>query len=731
MRQCTPQNAMWILLCLLCLPLGAKGQNRETNPRPKIGLALAGGAALGEAHVGILEWLDEHHIPIDYITGTSMGGLVGGFYAAGMSPQEMHDLLRGLTWNDLLQSEAPFSALTLRQKQDRRELPAGLTVGLRKGANLPGGLDAANPINLLLSRVSLPYATLDSFDALPTPFRCMAVDLRTGAPVVLKEGSLATALRSTMAIPGVFTPALRDGKLLVDGAVLNNIPTEALKAMGPDIILAVDLSSNFRGQSQLKSLIDILGQAAGIAIYDNERRSLQLADIVLAPDLTGLSQTDFARVDEFVKRGHEGAEAKAALLSRLAVSDTEWQEYLARRQARRQRVALTPTSIQVIGLSPKEAQYLARRLQPYLGSPLNTARLENALTAISGEGRYESFQYERTHEGNREGLRIHAVKKEFGPPFLRIGLEVNGADTQNIQLNTAAHLTVLDFGSPGAELWADLHLGSDKQTALEYYLPVAGPWFLAPHLSYLDANQHLYQNNARVAIYGTRTAETGLDLGYNTGRLSELRLGYRFHYAESSVRTGDPTLPSVRGSASAISLRWTYDGQDRPVLPDRGTFVTLDSNWFFQAPGVSKPFQTAELRLNSFMPLANGDTVFGIADIGTSFGSTPGPLQQLKLGGPFRLGAYNLDELRGNDSLLLSAGYLHLVGRLPSFLGDKILLGGWYEFGGAFNGFGSARYHSNLSVGLIANTLLGPVVIGGSYGDGGQNNIYFLVGRLF
>jgi NTE family protein len=731
MSRCAALKLVWMLVCLLCLSVGAWGQP-DVKPRLKIGLALAGGSALGEAHVGVLEWLEAHHIPVDYISGTSMGGLVGGCYATGMSPAEMHALLRSLNWTDLMLGEVSYSDLTFRQKEDRKKVPTGLTVGLRTGVNLPSGLTPANSINMLLSRISLPYSSLASFDDLPTPFRCMAIDLGSGKAVVLKDGPLDSALRSTMAIPAVFTPGKRNGRQLVDGAVLNNIPTEALKAMGPDIIIAVDLSSSFGGQSHLKSLIEVLGDTAAIAVYDNERRSLQLADIVLNPDLTGLSQTDFARVDEFTARGQQAAQAKSTLLSRLAVSDAEWQAYQEQRRARRRSAALTPTAIEVTGLPAKEAQRLQQRLKPFVGVPLQSDRLEKTLTAITGEGRYESFQYEQMRQGDGDSLLIRANPKAYGPPFLRFGLDINGSDSQDIQFNFASHLNAMDFGSPGAELWTDLHLGSDKQTLVEYYRPFAGTrWFLAPRLSYLDVNQQRYQNNSRVAIYGTRTAEAGLDVGYNTGRLSEMRLGYLFQHADSSVRTGDPGLASLHGNAGAFTFRWTYDGQDNPILPNRGTLVTLQSRWYFQAPGAVRSFPTAELQLNSFVPLAHGDSLFGIADIGTTFGRTPGLLQQFTLGGPFRLGAYRVEALRGNDSLLLSFGYLHQLTRLPPFLGDKIMIGGWYEFGGTSRRFDSAIYRSNLSVGLIANTLLGPVVVAGSYGEGGQNNVYFLVGRLF
>ncbi len=297
-------------------------------------MALSGGAALGIAHIGVLQWLEEHHIPVDAISGTSMGGLVGGIYATGQSPQEMRALLKDLDWNEALRSEPPFEALPFRRKEDARSVPSSLEVGFKDGFNLPGGLNPAQPINMLLSRVLLPYSTVSNFDELPIPFRAMAVDLKKGERVVLKDGSLATALRATMAIPGIFTPVEKNDKTLIDGGLLNNVPTEALKEMAPDVMIAVDVHASVADVPRLKSLIEILGRTEAIAIYDNERRSLALADIVLAPDLSDLSAFDFANVEVLIERGYQAAEKKKTLLLKLAVSDAEWQQYLAGRNAR-------------------------------------------------------------------------------------------------------------------------------------------------------------------------------------------------------------------------------------------------------------------------------------------------------------------------------------------------------------------------------------------------------------
>ncbi len=262
-------SILGLALASLCLPSLAFGQGEAVKPHLKIGLALSGGSALGLAHIGVLEWFEKHHIPIDCLAGTSMGGLVGGCYCMGMTPEEMRTLLKSIEWNDALRVGPAYQTLNLRRKEDEREVASRLVIGLRHGASMPEGLTPGNSIGLLLSRISLPYSEIHDFDALPTPFRCMATDLNKGEAIILKDGPLETALRATMALPALFTPVERDGRLLVDGGTLNNTPTEAVKEMGADIIIAVDLSASFFDQKQAGSLVDILGRTINVMTYSN------------------------------------------------------------------------------------------------------------------------------------------------------------------------------------------------------------------------------------------------------------------------------------------------------------------------------------------------------------------------------------------------------------------------------------------------------------------------------
>ena len=226
--------------CLVSIGLATVCGSASAQPpeaRPKIGLALGGGAARGIAHIGLLRWFEENRIPVDYIAGTSMGGLIGGAYASGLSPDEIQALMKDADWELMFLADSPFRYKTFRRKEDARAFPAQIDFGLKGGLKLPSGLNAGQQIELLLDHIALPYYEIRDFDALPTPFRCVATDIRKSEPLVMGSGSFARALRATMAIPAVFTPvALDDGVLRTRCAMVPVMMTASAHAARNDCL---------------------------------------------------------------------------------------------------------------------------------------------------------------------------------------------------------------------------------------------------------------------------------------------------------------------------------------------------------------------------------------------------------------------------------------------------------------------------------------------------------------
>ncbi|MBP6821159.1 MAG: patatin-like phospholipase family protein [Acidobacteria bacterium] len=727
------------LLCLLSLtPFGTSAQTQTSlqQPRPlKIGLVLSGGGARGVAHIGVLEWFEQNHIPVHFVAGTSMGGLVGAFYSMGASPAEMRQLIKDQNWTELLSSGPSFEKLSFRRKQDKRDYQSGLEIGLRKGVSLPLGISSAHYIGLLIDRLALPYYDLKSFDDLPIPFRCVATDFLAAKPVVMKDGSLASAMRATMSIPGVFPPVERDGKVLVDGGLVNNIPTDVIREFQPDVVIAVDTGTPLGDMQAIASIVGILQQSVTVMTINNDRQNLRLADIIIAPDLGNISALDFIGLDNIADVGFKAAAAKTAVLSRFALNDADWQQHLAERQAKRRTAIPTPTDLQIAGVEADAEKALRRRLNADAGKPLDTKKLENDLTVITGQGRYEGFNYGLKAENHKTILEIRPREKSHAPPAIAPGVEVDGSEVNAINFTIGARATFFDVGSYGAELRIDAKVGFGNLFATEYFKPLGERgFFVAPRATYRRDRQGIFAGRNRLAEYQADRFSAGGDFGFLRGS-SELRVGYEYTQVLAKASTGSLELPAFDGNFNVARIRWAFDKQDSATVPTRGLRMTAEARWYFSAPNVKDDFPQGETRVSFFVPLSSQGSMFLAGAAGTALGREVPPIQQFLLGGPFRFGAYSRDELRVNQYFLATGGYLHKINELPSLIGGNIYVGAWFDQLGASGGFtsqfDSQRYRAAMSLGLVMDTKVGPFSIVGSRGEGGRGKIYFSLGRFF
>ncbi len=733
---------MVALLFISSISVGAQEVKSISTKPLKIGLVLSGGGARGVAHVGVLQWLEEHRIPVNYVVGTSMGGLVGGIYAIGMSPLEIRALLNSIEWDEMLSSGPSYKQLAFRRKEDKRDYPSGIELGLRHGVGLPLGMSTDHYIGLMFDRITLPYMGIKSFDDLPIPYRCVATDFLKAQQVILKDGQLSTAMRATMSIPGVFRPVERGGTVLVDGGLLNNIPTDVMKEMAPDVVIAVDVGTPLGDLKSIASLSGILSQSIGVMLIESDRRNLRLADVIIAPELGNHSVLDFSTIDRLADIGYQAAEQKAAVLKKFTVDEAEWQEYLAQRNSKKLTAVPVPNALVITGVGESAKKELQNELKGYLGRPLQVSELERTLTRITGQGRYESLAYSlrsgSSHpaEQSENQLLIHVNEKYYAPPTLDFGLELDGSDVDEINFTVGGRLTVYDLWREGSEWRSDIKLGFGNIFATEYFLPLGKRgFFTAPFVAYRRERRDLFTGDQRVAEYRVERSGGGIDFGL-LGRNSELRIGFEVGHVDAKVRAGDPlTLPTADGTISLFRARWTYDGQDSATIPRSGIRFTGEGRWFFKSPNTTNDFAQAEVKLSAFKPVSRRGSLLLAGSGGTSFDQREVGTQQFLLGGPFRLGAYNRDEFRGNQYLLITGGYLHQLHQLPPLIGGKVYVGGWYDFGGAFGGnfandFGG-RYRHAISAGFVMDTILGPFSLVGSVGEGGRGKVYFAVGKFF
>lgn len=699
--------------------------------RPKLALVLSGGAARGLAHVGVITWFEEHHIPVDYVVGTSMGALIGSMYATGMSPAEMRNFIDGINWESAQASEPRYDQLSFRRKEDRRAYQIGIPLGLAHGISGPNGFNPGHGVGLLIDRATLSYSTVATFDEMPIPFRCVATDMLEGRAVVLQDGSLAEALRSSMAIPGVYTPVDLKGTILSDGGLVDNIPTDVGRSLGADIVIAVDVTSPLGDRQKLQTLAGVLDQAVDVMTIEHDRLSRDNADIVVAPDLRRFTADDYAEARQIMDAGYQAAERRSIVLSQFAVGADEWLQYVETRRQRERHPDLTVDALQVQGVSPAQQLRLEKRLEKYLERPLNTKKLETDLTRIIGEGRFDRLGYELFRDGGMHGLRIRAHEKAYGPPFVDLALDVSGSGVGEFDFSAGARFTFMNVGGHGAEWRTDVRLGSRNLFATEWYQPLGSSrLFVAPYGFFTKEARGVFQNGTRVADFRDRRAGTGLDVGFTTGRSSELRVGYKITDSDFDPLVGLP-IPGVNGTTDEVRALWTFDNQDSPVVPSRGVRATVDLSQVFNSPGTNHSFRQLDAQSSTFVPLSNVGSLFLNTGFGTSFNHDPGVLREFALGGPFRLGAYHPYELLGSHYLYGSLGYRHRLFRLPEPVGHNVYAGGWYETGSAFPDYDSVSLVHSFNAGVIAETFMGPVGLSFSVSATGRTKMNFSIGRLF
>ncbi|HUT58733.1 MAG TPA: patatin-like phospholipase family protein [Phycisphaerae bacterium] len=724
----------WLIsvLILLCFSAAAQ-QTSQTGRRPKIGVALQGGGAKGLAHIGVLEWFEEHRIPIDYIAGTSMGGLVGGLYATGVRPAEIQQLIKTIDWDEVLRGEIPYQDLSFRRKEDLRAYPNSLELGLRHGIQVPGGLNSGHQVTLILDRFSLPYSSLKSFDDLPIPFRCVATEMVTQKQEVFKGGSLAEALRSSMSLPAVFTPVRNDGKVYVDGGLLNNLPTNVVKQMGADIVIGIHLSTGPVDPETTRSLFGVMGQSVDVMINANVFRGMEMSDILITVDVSGYTALDFKRSEEIPAKGYEAAAGKANVLSTLALDDESWQQHLAQRESRRVRSVPSPRFVEVEGTNPQRAQDIQRSLKGYLGQPIDTSKLENDLTRLTGSGLFNRIGYGLTSRAGKEGLLISTEEKDYAPPFFKPGFHVGGSDVENVRFSLGARVTFIDVGGHRSEWRNDFSLGSISSIGTEYYHPLTpeGRWFIAPRASASSSAFDIYFRNDLLAEYRLNQSAFGLDVGHGIDRFSEIRLGYEAGYLNASPRLGNPSLGSPSGRTGATSIRYALDRLDSPVIPRRGVRIQVNLQWVDASPGALRGFPSAEASFAVFQPVSKPASVYMLASGGTTFGRDQVGFPQFSLGGPSRLAAYGLNEFLTNQYFLFRLGFLHRLAQLPPFLGRGIYFNSLYELGKAYRTSSISNLPNDVAVGIETDTVLGPAFVGVSIGDTGHRKVFFQLGRFF
>jgi NTE family protein len=684
--------------------------------------------------------MEEHRIPIDAVAGTSMGGLVGGMFASGYSATDLQAFVGELDWNVLLETGTEYRDLNFRRKEDVQSYPASFELGLRDGhLQFPAGLSSGQQIQLLFERIGLPYSDVASFDDLPTPFRCVAADLLSGDKVVLREGSLSQALRATMSLPAVFTPVPYNGMLLVDGGLVDNLPADVVRDMNVDVVIAVDLGIARLAPTEPLTLVDVLSRSMDIMIRHSAVESLRDAQIVIQPSVLDFKTLEFDQASEVIERGYQAAQAMSAELEKYAVGESEWQAYLAARSSKTRSGDFTPQFIEVSGGLPRDNRSVAKQLSDLKGKPFDRQRAERDLTRITGFGLYDSAGYQRVHKDGKEGLAVQLNRKNYGPPFVRPLLILDSGQSGNASFTIAARISTMNFPAANSELRTDLSFGRLLYAGSEYYQFIGRRGFFVAPRGFASREKQILTNNGQTLVeYNVRRAGGGFDIGYNFGRFSELRTGIEVDHLNAQVQIGFPILPNARGPEQIFTTRWRFNALNSGTVPTRGIFIDSQLNWQFQSPnlyvgttdmGRGDRFGQAWTRLIYAHPFADKWTGLFRAIGGGTFGGEVQPFSQFRLGGPLRIGAIEIGELRGANVAFASAAVLRKFYDSPTSMLSRVYGVVAYEGGDAFNS--RLNWFHSGTAGVMAETSLGILTGGFSYGEGGRSGFFFAVGRIF
>ena len=718
-----------------------RGPVQRPVGRATVGVAFGGGSARGIAHVGVIRWFEKHRIPIDIAAGTSMGGLVGGAFASGMDGDELQTFVNTLDWDQLFGASS-FAYKNIRRKADARAYPTRLEFGVRRGLVPPPGLNSGEAVELLLQRIAAPYFAIEDFDELPTPFRTVAVDLLSAQQIVLRRGSFADAMRATMSLPLIFPPVELDGRVLIDGGTLNNVPADVVRAMGADRVIAVNVGDITDRKSVSYSLLGLAGNTIDAMMLASTRRALASADIMINVPLDKYGSLDWRRSPELIEEGYRAADAMRDGLLPLALNEADYEAWRRTRQTRRRTTLPAPAFITLEGFVPSDAKRLEILLDRHVGLPLDVTLVEEDIAHISGLDRYETITWQIARdEGRGHGLRVRGKLKAYAPPFMMVGLNLENTTSSDFRITATARYLAFDLLGSGSELRVDGTVGSDPAAAIELYRPIgATALFVAPYAGIGTATFNFIADDAVVARYTQTRTRAGAVVGVNLGARSDVRAGVFAGRATASIDIGDPGFPELEGKETGADLTLRLDTQDSPVVPARGIAAELRVSRLLDGPDLtiasetlvrSRSLTQLVATATQFWSLGSRNRLFAAGGIGTAFDAQPLPTAQFSLGLPFRLGAYSPGELRGAHFYVATGGFLRQVSRLPDFMGGPVFAGGWVENADAFDDWSDAHWRTNGGIGVVMDTLVGPVLVAGSWGFDGRWRTYLGVGRLF
>ncbi len=689
------------------------------KPRPRIGLVLGGGGAKGAAHVGVLDVLDELRIPVDCIVGTSMGALVGGTYASGMSADELDAAIRSISWREAIAQNGLRGQLPMRRKLASNNYSNSLEFGVRDGRLIaPSGFINTQNVDLTIQYLVGRSRGVTDFDKLPIPFRAVATDMQSGEMVVLDRGDLALAMRASMAVPGVFSPVSINGRILGDGGLTRNVPVDIARQTCADVVIAVAVPNPEPTVEELQRPLTMMSRTLDVLVGANERQQLDTlgpADVKIVIDMGDIGSASFDRVADAIPKGRSAALAHRADLMRYSVSE---EEYAAWRDSASQpgRDKVTLAGVNLLGLERANPEFIGHTLGLQAGDVVDSRQLTERMNAVFALSDFERVAYTLSGDPSQSTLDVHLLEKSWGPHIVRFDLGFYIGTDEDTAFTIGADYLQTWVNDRGGELGGSVRLGRTSGLEASLYQPLdaAHRWFVEPGLIAQRSREDLYDDGDAVTSYRFSSAWGYLDAGHVFGRRAELRVGVRSGVQAATREIGSQDLPDIPAEGyGGLSARYTFDSRDRDVLWQRGMVARVTyfrSENALGSDALQTPYDRLEGTATVALPLERNVGYLRVSG-GSSFDTALPLYDTFSLGGPVSLPGLSIGELRGTGYWSAQASYLWRIADISYIFGQSIFAGLKFtaaDMSGRIDGINSSPIYSGAFV-LAGRTPLGPL----------------------
>ncbi|MGL5522525.1 MAG: patatin-like phospholipase family protein [Aeromonas veronii] len=725
----------------------------EQGDRPKIAVVLSGGGAKGSAHIGILKVLEQKRIPVDIIVGTSMGSYVAGMYAMGLSAEEVEHTTLAIDWNKGYQDKVGRDELSLRKKQQNERYQLRTDIGVNGDTTqLPDGFFQGQSMASLLRGATSNLPVQQSFDDLPIPYRAMATDMETVTPFVLDHGSLAKAMQASMSIPGALKPVEWEGHILADGGSVNNMPVDVAKAMGADVVIAVDIGAKLRTKGSLKSGLAMVDQLTTYMTQvgtDKQKALLGPRDILLTPEFGDMGIADFGRMAEGIKSGEAAANQASAQLDRLSLTQAQYHAYrnqkLSRRAERSGQPAYFIDKVEIINKSRLSDETVRAMLKVRPDKVQTNESLEAGIRRLYALESFDRITYQVEEREGENVLVVDASEKNWGPGYLNFQFGFNDDFENSSNYNVGFSYTLTNVNDWGAEWLTEASLGTAKHIKSDFYTPLepSQTFYGEASLAYDQSQRSLFNPDPDDPLFTYLDAEysffsADLAVGWNRQPWSRLSMGLEGQTGSIEIKN----VKELQGDATAWGpyARFEHDTLDSSYFPYQGvkwdvkmgySHVNLDGDGFQASRSEGWNYRLSMVKPWSW----DRHSLNLILDGGGSGSEESIPLYIQDLGGLFHLSGFQRYQLSGRYSLFGGLRYIYRVAENDfGALKMPLYLGGSLEQGGVWNKGEDISLESSFTAGSVyvgVESFLGPVFLGYGMAEGGNDVFYLQLGSTF